>query len=137
MEREPTDIVQLKLRIREDLRQRLEDAAKASKISLNAAIIERIEKTFAFDTFMMPMGRQDLFWICSIFVGIIRTIEDKTGKRWTEDLATSVEARNTMVQFLTKSPSAPSGLGDMVARALIEALADDGHADANSKGESK
>src|SRR5579884_3138595 len=46
MERKLTDTVQLKLRIREDLRQRIEAEANARKISLNAAMVERLERSF-------------------------------------------------------------------------------------------
>ncbi|MBV9201240.1 MAG: hypothetical protein JO320_03300 [Alphaproteobacteria bacterium] len=46
MERKATDTVQLKLRIREDLRQRIEAEANARKISLNAVMVERLERSF-------------------------------------------------------------------------------------------
>jgi len=49
MERKATDIVQLKLRIREDLRQKLEAAAAARKVSMNTLMAERLERSFALD----------------------------------------------------------------------------------------
>jgi hypothetical protein len=44
--RKPTEVVQVNLRIKESLRRRLERAAMASGSSLNAEMIERLEKSF-------------------------------------------------------------------------------------------
>src|SRR5262249_30097590 len=46
MARKPADFVQFKLRIREDLRRRLEREAEKKKISTNAEAVERLEKSF-------------------------------------------------------------------------------------------
>jgi hypothetical protein len=47
MARKPTDYVQVKVRMREALRRKLERAAEKKKISTNAEAVERIEYTFA------------------------------------------------------------------------------------------
>jgi Arc-like DNA binding domain len=47
MARKPTDTVQLKLRFYEKLRRRLEREAEENKRSMNAEIIDRLEKSFA------------------------------------------------------------------------------------------
>ena len=44
--RKKTDTVQLKLRMREALRKRLETAARAEEISLNSEMIRRLENSF-------------------------------------------------------------------------------------------
>lgn len=46
MARKPTDYVQVKVRMREALRRKLEKAAEKKAISTNAEAIERIEYTF-------------------------------------------------------------------------------------------
>jgi hypothetical protein len=46
MARKPTDTVQLNLRFSEALRRRLERAAKNNDCSLNAEIVDRLEKSF-------------------------------------------------------------------------------------------
>jgi predicted transcriptional regulator len=46
MARKPTAIVTLSLRIREELRRRVEQSAKAHQHSMNAEIIERLEASF-------------------------------------------------------------------------------------------
>jgi hypothetical protein len=48
--RKHTDIVPLTLRLREDLRRRLESDAKRRNDSINNAVIERLEASFAEDT---------------------------------------------------------------------------------------
>jgi hypothetical protein len=46
MARKPTDYVQVKVRMRESLRRKLEKAAEKTKVSANAEAIQRIEYTF-------------------------------------------------------------------------------------------
>jgi len=85
MQRKATDTVQFKLRMREDLRQRLEDAARERKISLNAAIVERLEASFFFAETAEAMGRSDLFMIVHLFTAAIKRIENIRDKKWYED----------------------------------------------------
>jgi predicted HicB family RNase H-like nuclease len=47
MERNDNDQVQLTLRLREQLRQRLEDQARKKKISLNTTIVQRLEQSLS------------------------------------------------------------------------------------------
>jgi hypothetical protein len=47
--RKTTDTVQLKLRIREDLRRRLEHEAKRKKVSLNTEMAERLSKSLEYE----------------------------------------------------------------------------------------
>jgi hypothetical protein len=49
MARKPTEIVNFTLRLREDLRKRLERAADKAERSLNIEIVERLEASFAAD----------------------------------------------------------------------------------------
>ena len=46
VKRKKTDWVQFKVRFREDLRRRLEAAAKAQERSLNGEIVARLEQSF-------------------------------------------------------------------------------------------
>jgi hypothetical protein len=47
--RKSTDIVKLQLRLPEALRRRLERAAKASDVSMNAVIVHKLENSFRMD----------------------------------------------------------------------------------------
>jgi hypothetical protein len=49
MARKPTEIVPLMLRLRESLRHRLEQTAKQADRSMNAEIVDRLEKSFSRD----------------------------------------------------------------------------------------
>jgi len=49
MKRQPTDRVQLKLRMRENLRRKLATAARARDVSLNSEILARLEQSFVLD----------------------------------------------------------------------------------------
>ena len=49
MARKPSDIVQPNLRIREELRRRLETEAKKRGVSLNAEMNHRLEQSFDYD----------------------------------------------------------------------------------------
>lgn len=91
MERNPTDIVQLKLRIREDMRQRLEADGRARKVSMNTAIVERLDASFFFDEIKATSGRPDLFMFTQLLAALIRRIEKHTGKRWDIDPDTYYE----------------------------------------------
>jgi hypothetical protein len=50
MARKPTDIVQYKLRIRESLRRRIEQAAKKNGVSANQEMVGRLERSFELET---------------------------------------------------------------------------------------
>lgn len=48
--RKPTDIVQLKLRLREELRRKLERAATKKEHSLNTEMVERLDRSFDLES---------------------------------------------------------------------------------------
>ena len=50
MARKPTDIVQYKLRIRESLRRRIEQAAKKNGVSANQEMVSRLARSFEQET---------------------------------------------------------------------------------------
>jgi hypothetical protein len=50
IKRKKTDYVQFKIRLRESLRKRLENAAHAKDISLNSEMIARLERSFVHDS---------------------------------------------------------------------------------------
>jgi predicted transcriptional regulator len=46
MPRKPSDVTQIKIRVREDLRRRLEQAAKKHDVSINAEMTSRLASSF-------------------------------------------------------------------------------------------
>ena len=46
MPRKPSDVTQIKIRVREDLRRRLEQAAKKRDVSVNFEMVDRLKASF-------------------------------------------------------------------------------------------
>lgn len=122
MERKPTDIVQLKLRIREDLRQQLEADARARRISMNAAIAERLEWAFLLDE--VSLGRLDIMLLTSLITAITRAVETRTGNKWNEDQATFRQIRRTITRALEQAPGFAAKGFSSLPRSLHQALLD-------------
>jgi hypothetical protein len=87
--RKPTDIVQLKLRLREDVRRRLEREATRTKRSLNAEMAYRLELSLGID--LQTLGHYDNLSVDEdtrsllsdpTFSGSI-TVWDENGNQWT------------------------------------------------------
>ena len=102
MERKPTDTVQLKLRIREDLRKQLETDATARKISMNSAINERLEWSFLLDE--VNQGRVDIMMLVGIITALTRAIENRTGHKWYDDNDTFNRLKQRIIQALEQAP---------------------------------
>lgn len=58
MARKPTEIVPLMLRLRESLRHRLEQVAKQADRSMNAEIVDRLEKSFSRDDLKKMLAQE-------------------------------------------------------------------------------
>jgi hypothetical protein len=90
--RKPSDTVQLNLRFSERLRGRLERDAAHERRSMNAEIVERLERSYrkeedadlTADTFRAALGGPtgDLFRAIATAIWLI---EKRTGKKWNED----------------------------------------------------
>lgn len=84
--REATEIVQFKLRIPETLRSKVEEAAGKNGVSMNAEIADRLKESLDYDGLFSPHLRPAL----GALAFEIWRIENKTGKKWTEDRATAL-----------------------------------------------
>jgi len=82
MARDPADLVQLKLRFRETLRERLEQAAQADGQSLNSAIVSRLETSLRED---QEFGSGLQAEIIRAIIGIMGSVSRSFGKPWHED----------------------------------------------------
>ena len=76
-ERDATSIVQLKVRMREPLRARLEQAAQGTGHSMNAEVLERLERSFerqdlADEILTATYGRQ----LTGLLMAVGRTMKD-------------------------------------------------------------
>lgn len=79
--RESADLVQFKLRMREELRAKIESAAAQSGKSMNAEIVDRLEASFRDDAIIPPHARPAVMGIAYD----LARLEARRGKRWTED----------------------------------------------------
>jgi hypothetical protein len=100
VKRKKTDTVQLKLRIREALRRRLETAAKAADISLNSEMVRRLEGSFEQATNSMLFeallaGGPSLYVLRAISV-ILRL----AGEDWVADADRVQKVSNAIDKFM-------------------------------------
>lgn len=83
--REPTQTVSLQVRIKEELRARIEASAKEAGTPMNSEIAERLTDSFRQDEALNDKAtRQAMLWLAQD----IAEVERLSGKSWTEDLAT-------------------------------------------------
>ncbi len=98
MAREPTDMVQLKLRFKESLRERLEQAAQEDGQSLNSAIVARLEQSLREDQ-EFGVGLQAE--VIRAIVGIMGATSRTFGRPWYEDPDGWENVRGTVSYLFT------------------------------------
>lgn len=106
--RKITDTVQLKLRIREDLRRRLEREAKKRSVSLNAEMADRIEQSFDQEDLVNKMlGGEHTAIFLKVLGLMIQAVEHRKGHRWNEDHDTLEQMLIALLSYLESfGPSA-------------------------------
>lgn len=88
-------------RIRDGLRERLEEAAKLSDRTLSHEIEERLERSFdAQDVMMKAFHNEKNLSIATAIVSAWRVIEIATGRPWTDDAETVRLARKATEDVL-------------------------------------
>lgn len=104
MARKRSATVQLKIRMKEPLRAKVEKEAKKRGVSLNSEVVSRIEDTF--------INRDDLFGganryrLMRFLATGIELVELKTGKSWENDIKTKEAVKAaTSALFDTFGPS--------------------------------
>src|SRR4051812_17946005 len=102
---------QLKLRLPEPLRARLEVEAKGNGYSLNYEVMRRLEQSIQNDDMgNLVFGDQDIFRSVYLIAGIIRALEKKTGHRLANDPKIFVDALEASKNFALFSTEL-SGIG--------------------------
>ena len=131
--RKPRERAQVGLRLPEELRKRVEKAAKAKGLSMNGEIVASLERIYSLDELgSMGFGRPELFWTMHLLANAVAFVEKKTGKKWTDDLDTYREAVQAINTVLENLPRAAAGgdtvslkvdsLGDLIGRIAVEHL---------------
>ncbi len=129
MARKPSDIAQLKLRIREELRRRLERAAENRGVSLNYEITSRLKESF---------DREEL-------LALYKIAEDMKihWARWSEALFHNeqrgdlVRAAEVLLVTLRARPAAPEAIESAAEQVQKAIKAIKLHAEATARGISR
>lgn len=81
--RRQSDNVQIKLRLKEQLRARIEENAQIHGVSINSEIVNRLEQSLTEQEVLY--GNSYTQKLLQTLAGAISIIEHKTGKRWIDD----------------------------------------------------
>jgi hypothetical protein len=132
VERDETAKAQIKLRLREPLRAKLEEEAKKRAFSLNSEVIRRLENSLLDEQIgSIVFHDKDVFALANIFTTIVRAFQIQRKKMWHEDPEICKIAADTLCTLLAKAPelfdtgSWPGGIrtvADQGALAMIQAL---------------
>ena len=112
--RKESATVQLKVRLKEPLRARIEKAARKQEHPMNTEIVDRLEKSFSKDqerqlTHQLVMdgvfeqfGSEGKYSFVKLMAEAIDLIEDETGKSWQEDSKTYEEVEAACKAILSR-----------------------------------
>jgi hypothetical protein len=117
-ERDDTQRVQVGLRLREWLRERLEAEAKRHDVSLNTEIVTRLETTLRDEELGGTVFRDRATYVLlDEFARLLQFTEHNRGKRWTEDRPTLLLALRVFQRLVEMAPQ-------ILARGFPESLRD-------------
>lgn len=97
MKRKPTEIVQCSLRIREELRLKIEKAAEKRGVSINYEMTDRLEKTFeGEDLWTLSRVRQDIEVNWARWGGVFARLDSQRDLvRVVESLISQIDSRES------------------------------------------
>jgi hypothetical protein len=128
-ERDAAAKAQLKVRLREPLRARLEAEAKRNGYSLNTEIVRRLEGSIRDDDLgAIIFGDPQIFGLMDTIARMIRAIEINDGKPWTENPATYLYGVEMIYRLLKNAPAViakgeyPGGFRDIADLGALESL---------------
>ncbi|MEG3176195.1 Arc family DNA-binding protein [Sphingomonas sp. RB3P16] len=120
MSREPTEVVQLKLRFREELRISLEEAAERAGRSLNSEIVARLERTFREDE---AMGGADQADVVGVIVHLMSAASESVGTAWHQDHTAWEYVKSTVGLLMSAlQPDPLPTLEDLVSHDGLEII---------------
>lgn len=116
MARQKSDTVQLKVRMKEALRSRLEASAKANKVSLNAEAVNRLEASFRReDAIIDELGGETSYKFFRAFAGVADWLTPQAGSdpEWVDNWETIFRSLTVLNQasHLSGQPDAPTEWG--------------------------
>jgi hypothetical protein len=103
--RDPGTRATLTLRLREDLRKKLEAEARNKEYSLNTEIVRRLENSLLDENIgSIVFHDKDVFTLANLFATLIRAYQIKYKKTWSEDPEICRAASDTLCALLNKAP---------------------------------
>jgi hypothetical protein len=101
MSRAPSENVQLKIRMKEPLRAKLERAAHERGVSMNVEAVSRLEQSFAADEGVAEeFGGKEKYQIFRALSAASETVETRTGKSWLKDEETATTVNELWVKMV-------------------------------------
>ena len=115
MRRAKSATVDLKARMKEPLRAKLEVAAKTRGVSLNFEMVSRLESSFAKESAQDDaLGGAETHAVLRMFGAAAHLIDIRTGKSWLSDWETALAVKAAWKMLaLTVAPSPPDEFREM------------------------
>jgi len=119
MARKKSATVDLKVRMKEPLRARLEKAAAQDGVSLNAEAVKRLEESFRREKRATDVAAQaaggvyasfggiETFMVMRLLANAIAVIEAKTGSGWQENVETHRQVKKACAALFDIFPPSP------------------------------
>ena len=104
-QRENSDYIQIKFRMKEELRARLELAALNAGASMNAEGVHRLQQSFLDEEKLFK--DVNMMALVRLLVGAVSMVEARTGKRWVDSEQHRKTIAAIMVAFLTDEEGVP------------------------------
>ena len=140
--RKKSAVVQLKVRLKEPLRARIEKAARKQQHPMNTEIVDRLEVSFLEDeklqlTYQLVMdgvyeqfGEKGTYYLMKLLAQAMAISEDETGKSWRDDADTCSLVEDVFNSILSRygpesvrlSKPAESQQSEGIAGALVGGL---------------
>lgn len=131
MKRPKTATVNLKVRMKEPLRAKVETSAKKRGVSLNAEVVKRIELSFeaekresliasqATGGLYGSFGSIESFMVMRLLAHAISTMELTSGRKWREDSALFAEVKKACGQILNFFKPGDEGQPPSISNELL------------------
>jgi hypothetical protein len=119
MARKPSDVIQIKIRVREDLRRRLEQAAKKADRSINSEMASRLA-----DSFNLPKLNEITAGLDNVYLRFAREMEDRSlteelmraAEELIQQLPTEVQGREAVKRAIAEVQDAITAIADVHGR---------------------
>ena len=104
MPRPKSATVDLKVRMKEPLRARIEKSAKLGGRSLNAEVVRRLESSFAREEQVSEaLGGDELYALFRMLGAATNLIEERLGKSWSSDYEAFIAVRSAWDRLLKEA----------------------------------